>query len=64
MRKLDGLEDGRITVHVENGPGKPPRVTQESAELAPGKDTVADLDPLRHLKHQPCLRALVHSLVL
>lgn len=51
MRKLDGLEDGGIAVHIENGPGKLPRVTQERAELAPGKDTVVDPDPLGHLKH-------------
>lgn len=55
MRKLDGLEDGRIAVHIENGSGELPRVTQEGTELAPGQDTVADLDPLRHLKDQPCL---------
>lgn len=65
MWELDGLEDRSLfvhRVHVEDGPGEPPRASDEGAVLGPGEDGVAHGDRLRGFKHQAGDGALVRAL--
>lgn len=55
VRKLNGLQDGRVLVHrvhVKDGPGKFPGVWKKRAEPGPRQDRVAHEDPLGRFKHQ------------
>lgn len=60
--ELDGFENRRIAVHVENGTSEFPRSGQVCAKLAPGENAVGDLDTLWDLEHQPSVWTLVHTL--